>query len=340
QDIYFSLSDPTTFFYIDADGRHEVTADDLSGDKPITPYVDNDASDGVLNADGSNTEAGLSTLSKDDLNLKDAQNDAKGLASDLQQAKAPELYGFWTGEYWDHYGFLDGMKMLTGNPFSGFAGISSLIWHGDDADLLQSWEEGAYKFFCEILHSNIDCWLDDLCEDRTGFDDMDNEGTVYTTTSSGDIQLAAHIEGERTQPYSFQNSSGTYTFYQYKVSYIFIDTEDDEDTTIGIYLSKEGESGYGKTIGTLTVSDGDTASAMGGSMVIFTSPNKYTGMKMTFSPKIRVRELSQSSEKSQVTNKFTEVGQAAESIEGEGGTGGGGSGGGGGGGTGGGLSWE
>lgn len=258
---------------------------------------------------------------------------ADGIGDDLEdeRRKSP---GQNTGDGSFFFGtsnLMDWFNEYFSSPFSGMSGWTSLFggysgegcqeghdaWSGGpNCGWADKWRENVNELFCQsVIGASMDCWISQLCETFQYADDMDVDETAFTTTASGEVVAAAHIEGERgITPLRYIGEDGMEIQYYYKLSFFAMNPLADEDLKVTIDLEYSGGT---KRIGTIELESGSSYSAMGSTMQIFYSPNKYTSMKMSFSPHLETATAGafyQGSEIPEITNTFVEVGTAPTSA--------------------------
>jgi hypothetical protein len=225
----------------------------------------------------------------------------------------------WFNEWFSSpFSGMSGWTSLFGGYYSDQCGEGEHAWDGGpNCGWAESWQEGVSQFFCEtVIFGSMDCWIAHLCETFQYADDMDTDETAFTTTSTGEVIAAAHIEGERGAS-AVQFPDGAQ--YYYKLSFFATNPSADDDLKITIKLTHSGGT---KNIGTVELEPGSTYSAAGSSIQIFYSPNKYTKMEMSFSPDLDTAVPStfyglvgQGGTIDKIENNFVEVGTGATDVD-------------------------
>ncbi len=94
-------------------------------------------------------------------------------------------------------------------------GVGRFVGLFMDDDAFAEWREGVDKIFCEtVLLGGADCWTSKLC---SSYSDMEGKSYLNIQSPYGMLELAAHIEGQRTSMI-YGNETGIQMEYIYKIS--------------------------------------------------------------------------------------------------------------------------
>ncbi|MBW2980829.1 hypothetical protein KY360_05425 [Candidatus Woesearchaeota archaeon] len=171
----------------------------------------------------------------------------------------------------------------------------------DDEDL-REWREGVDDFLCStVIAGGTECWTSGIC--GKWIDDRFGGGIAYVEIPGGMLNIAAHIEGERTVVESPEK-----TQYLYKFTYV-INNPLKEGLGFNVYF-------YGDRTTSLYSEDmklekGASTSRIGNSAVVQYSDYYYTRACIVFNRPIKVAGDTIT----QLCNKITEYHGPALSIK-------------------------
>ncbi len=97
--------------------------------------------------------------------------------------------------------------------YRGFGGFSTLIWGKEEMAKNRQEIDTA---FCDAFMGGIDCWSSRICASQI---DKVSDGTMLMEVPGAGLQPVAHVEAQR-QTIQFSNTSGTFTDFIYKISFV------------------------------------------------------------------------------------------------------------------------
>jgi len=178
-------------------------------------------------------------------------------------------------------------------------GVGRFVGLFMDDDAFAEWRENVDEFFCKtIIGGGIECWTSKLCQI---YSDMEGDGYLSIESPSGLLELAVHVEGERTTMV-YANESGRQAEYLYKFSMMVRNPQNsDKDIEFNVYLMGLGSTPLYQS--DITLGEGESFQRMGAAIVVQYSGNLYQKICIKFNDPLNI-DGGRSVE--EVCNKITE----------------------------------
>jgi len=183
--------------------------------------------------------------------------------------------------------------------YGGMAGWSSLFFSDET---LQKWKDTVNKLFCnDIIKLSGECWKSFICGRHSDITPS-RGGVLFSSPVGGAPQAVAHIEGQRSLPIPH----GSETLHVYTVTFGITNTLDKSMTYNVQFKGPTRSANWWGTAQSL--SEGGTASALGGAALMKASRHQYTEVCLKFDPHIQSFDGKRIG---QVCNDFAQYGGGA-----------------------------
>lgn len=276
---------PPETFSVARDSNGNVVGYELGtyGNKKV--YYD-PITDEYKYADGSEVPDDVEKLVDADTTTKDKKekiDDAEAARRDAEPWRWEEAWrrdGLWglVKEFFAGY-----------EAFRGLGAYGALFW--DEEELYERRLKVREAFCKTVVLGGVECWTSKLCERYT--DQHTGSNTLVTVVPGQSVRAAAHIEAERTETTEFQNESGTFGLYLYRVTFFASSPKDDNSVQLRFYYDGGTYDWFPEP---QPIEAGGVVSASGAAAIVSYGKRDYTQVCLMLSEGIEVGTGSSVSE--------------------------------------------